>query len=1116
MANGQVGRLSIRVLPDTTQFRRDLKKAVDRAEKAVTAQIDATVNITNRSLANAKRQLEGLEATVPVMAEIANGAKQRVQEQLDGIDATATVDVDVDHGAASAKIRGFTRPRILPVHVKVNKASLAAAASAVAALSGARVLGNFGRSIKNAITSLDRALPSLAAGATAITTLGAAGLAATSNLFALGASLVSILPAALALPGIFAGFGVGLGVMVAALADTGDVLGDLGPKFAALQDNISAQFWERAAGPIRELANNVLPLLNTRLGEIGSELGGFFASAAGALNTPMNMGLLDGMLANLRDSIDIAADGIGSFINAIMGLGSVGASYLPQLAGWFNDIAASFEAWVQTNTENGNLFTWIDAGVVALQDLGRVLGATGGILGGFATAAANAGGANLGALADGLERVNTAVNGPAFQGALTTVFQGAHDAMAALGPGVAALGDAFTDFAPTLAEIMVLAGEIGSVGLTAIADAFQNPAFQGGLTDFFEGVLTGVEAIAPHIPALAEAFGSVASFAGTLAAVLGPVLGAAIGALAPVVTDLMGGLSAIAPILGGVLVSAIQAVAPLIQQVVGAIVSWIEQNPGLATGLLVAAGAIGGLILGAVSLITALAPLISSIIGIVAGLAGMGVSFAGVGTAILGFLGPVLAIIAGIAALAALLVYAWTTSETFRNAVIGLATAILAYMQPIIAFITGTVIPVVVQVAQAFMSMVMQIVNALIPMITVIIQIVTQIIAIMTPLVAFVLSVLAPVFTFLGSVVSAAFTFIGTVISTIINIITSILQVFLALLQGNWSAAWAAVKNVAVTMWEGIKAIIGAAIDFVWSVIQSGLQMIQGVWNAIWSAIGSFVSSVWNAIWSAITSFVARIVAAVVGFVNSVKSKIQSGFNAAKDAAVSAWQTLVSRIRSFISNLVSAIVSFVSNVKSNIQNGFSTAKQMAVDAFQRLVSGVKDKIGNLISDVKALPGRIKSGLGNMGSLLTSAGKDLIQGMINGIKDMAGSLVDAAKGVVDGAVDGAKNLLGIASPSKVFMEIGEYTGEGMIVGLEHKARGVNSAMSSMVTPPSLPSVGSASGGSGAGESGGLDLSDASIERLADAMLRRPLKIGNRQAGMLSAAGAGSKRSMGGNW
>lgn len=66
---------------------------------------------------------------------------------------------------------------------------------------------------------------------------------------------------------------------------------------------------------------------------------------------------------------------------------------------------------------------------------------------------------------------------------------------------------------------------------------------------------------------------------------------------------------------------------------------------------------------------------------------------------------------------------------------------------------------------------------------------------------------------------------------------------------------------------------------------------------------------------------------------------------------------------------------------------------------------------------------------------------MIQGMINGVKQMAGKLISAAKGVVGDAVAGAKSLLGIHSPSKVFKEIGQYTMQGMQIGLNDRGKKV---------------------------------------------------------------------------
>lgn len=1064
-------------------------------------------HITAKAITGVRRQAERIANVAPISfnVEAGKGAtwQESVEDLIDDIEdreAELPVIPDVDTKWVSARLKWLSRPRNVPIVPKMDEGALGLVTTQLLALSGARAVTDRIRSLSNTLQNLDRTIPSIAGVSTALTNLGSAGLAGISNLLVIGGGLKDIGAIGLALPGMFAGFGVGIGVMVAALKDAGDVLSDLGPKFSALQDTISSNFWEKAEEPIRNLANTWLPTLNSRLGEVATELGTFFGSFSNALSSADNVGHLDSVLGNVRDSIDIAGDGIAHFTDAMMGLIDVGASYLPDLAGWFNRISEDFSAWIEQATESGEIFEWIDTGIQALQDLGRVVWGLGGVFANLGTAAAAAGGSTLGDLADGLENLNAAMEGPAFQGAMTTVFKGAHDAMAALGPGVSALGDAFLAFAPTLAEVMVLAGEVASVGLGAIAAAFENPAFQGGLTDFFEGLLSGVEAIAPHIPALAAAFGSVASFAGTLAAVLGPVLGAAIEALAPVVTDLMAGLSAIAPVLGGVLVSAIQAVAPFIQQIVGAITEWVVNNPQLAATILAVVGVIGGLIAGAASLIGALLPVVSTIVSIVTAIIGAGGLSAVLAAVSAGFsafaaaAAPIIAVAAGIlvgiTALAGALIYAWNTSEAFRNAVVGLFQALMTAAQPVIAFITGTVMPVIMQIVQAVISGVTMILNALTPMMTVIIQIVTQIIAIMTPIIAFILSVFAPIFTYLGTVVSAAFTFIATIISSAINIVTAILNVFLQLLQGNWSAAWQAVLNVGRVIWESIKAVVMAGITYARTVITAGLTMIQGLWSAIWGAISGVASAVWSAIvsfvtsginrakafvssgmnaiksiwttvWNAVSSFVSsvlsRIVSTVSNGINSARNFVSNGLNAIRNFFSNVWNAIVSFVTSALSRVVSTISNGISTARSAVQSGMNAVRSVFSNVLNAVVSAVTSAIGRVVAGFRNMMNRARSTVQGFVSRFKSVGSNIVSGLVDGIKGAAGRAVSAAKGVVDGALSGAKNLLGISSPSKAFAEVGEWSGEGFVEGLEAMRRAAATASEKMVAPPAPASI-----------------------------------------------------------
>jgi hypothetical protein len=66
--------------------------------------------------------------------------------------------------------------------------------------------------------------------------------------------------------------------------------------------------------------------------------------------------------------------------------------------------------------------------------------------------------------------------------------------------------------------------------------------------------------------------------------------------------------------------------------------------------------------------------------------------------------------------------------------------------------------------------------------------------------------------------------------------------------------------------------------------------------------------------------------------------------------------------------------------------------------------------------------------------LFDVGAALIGGMIEGVRSKAAALIAAAVGVVQGAIDAAKALLGIGSPSRVFRGIGVATMLGMVEGI----------------------------------------------------------------------------------
>ncbi len=272
---------------------------------------------------------------------------------------------------------------------------------------------------------------------------------------------------------------------------------------------------------------------------------------------------------------------------------------------------------------------------------------------------------------------------------------------------------------------------------------------------------------------------------------------------------------------------------------------------------------------------------------------------------------------------------------------------------------------------------------------------------------------------------------------SIVSGIQSVVQGLVGILSSIWSAItstassmWSGLVGIASSIWGSLVSTISSIVSSIVSAVSSAWSSISSTTSSIFSSIASTVSSIWSSIVSAISSFISNIVSTVSSGWNNVLSTISSILSSIASTVSSIWSSIVSTISSFISNIVSTVTSGWNNVLSAITSAMSGIISAVTSGMSNVVSAVQSGVSNAVSAAKSFVGA-----------MVSAGGDLIRGMINGIKSMAGSLVSAAKGVVSNAVNGAKSLLGIHSPSKVFKEIGQYTMQGMQIGLNDRGRKV---------------------------------------------------------------------------
>jgi tape measure domain-containing protein len=78
------------------------------------------------------------------------------------------------------------------------------------------------------------------------------------------------------------------------------------------------------------------------------------------------------------------------------------------------------------------------------------------------------------------------------------------------------------------------------------------------------------------------------------------------------------------------------------------------------------------------------------------------------------------------------------------------------------------------------------------------------------------------------------------------------------------------------------------------------------------------------------------------------------------------------------------------------------------------------------------------------------GMDIVNGMISGIKSLVGAAGSAISELGANVIGKAKSVLGIASPSKEFQALGEYTGDGFMLGLDSSMAPANDTIPQFVS------------------------------------------------------------------
>lgn len=253
-------------------------------------------------------------------------------------------------------------------------------------------------------------------------------------------------------------------------------------------------------------------------------------------------------------------------------------------------------------------------------------------------------------------------------------------------------------------------------------------------------------------------------------------------------------------------------------------------------------------------------------------------------------------------------------------------------------------------------------------------------------------------------------------------------QPLLEFIANLFGVALAAAISTAIKLFAGI-------VEIVAFVITGFEQLYEDISGFVTGVAQFFTVDLPNAI-NALVQWFAQLPGNIAGFLSTVIANVAGWVTHMVSNAVNAGALFVSSIAGFLSALPGNIASWLSGAISTVVGWVTQFASNATSAASQFGSKLR-------SGLEAIPGT----LGNIGS-------NIVQGIVNGVTGAAGKLVDAVKGAVDDAIQGAKNLLGIKSPSRVFRKIGQYVMQGAALGVDDGAdlllKSTDDAMRGMIS------------------------------------------------------------------
>ena len=409
-----------------------------------------------------------------------------------------------------------------------------------------------------------------------------------------------------------------------------------------------------------------------------------------------------------------------------------------------------------------------------------------------------------------------------------------------------------------------------------------------------------------------------------------------------------------------------EVVQPIAEKLTPAIkdsVNFVNERVGPAVEWLLSHLPEVGIILGTIGSVIA-AMKWGSIVGQISKISG---AFSGFKTAIAAIPGPVLAIIAIVAALAAGFMYLWETNEDFRNNVTavweelqgsfselgGKISDMLNQLMPLISEIASTVLTAFGQIAEAVLPILIQLISELLP---VIIGLIDQLLPVLTQIIESVLTVLVDV---INQLLPLVMQIIEAVLPVLLQLVQAILPIITQIVEAVLPVLIQLINTILPIITQIISAVLPVLVEIL-NALTPILNMVISLLQPILNLIISLVEPILNLIMAAIQPLIeifATLISTILQPIMPILSAVANIITSVLGAAIQAIQPIIQSLTSIFQGLIDFITGVFSGNWSQAWNGIV---QVFGGLWDGLVAIVKAPINAVIGLINKAIGALNS------------------------------------------------------------------------------------------------------------------------------------------------------------